>query len=79
MKKPETGTRVPAHGAVKDHHSKEEERESREARERRERFARALARAAFGRFYWDERQDAELRRTLGRKTARRKPPRPKPR
>jgi hypothetical protein len=33
---------------------------SREAK-RRERFARALARSAFGRHYWDDRMQSELR------------------
>lgn len=37
-----------------------EEVRSREAK-RRERFARALARSAFGRHYWDERMETELR------------------
>ncbi len=36
-----------------------------DAQERRRRFAKALARSAFGRFYWDERQEAEMRRAMG--------------
>ena len=38
---------------------------------RRERFARAIARSEFGRFYWDERREAELRAT---RHGRKKPP-----
>jgi hypothetical protein len=37
--------------------------------ERRAKFAREIARAEFGRFYWDERQAGEMRRAA----------RPKPR
>ena len=45
----------------------EAEREGEDSREsgHKRRFARALARSVFGRHYWDDRLEAELRRQLG--------------
>ncbi len=39
---------------------------------RREQFARAIARSEFGRFYWDDRRETEL------KAARKRRKKPKP-
>jgi hypothetical protein len=41
-----------------------------QARDARERFARAMARAEFGRFYWNDELDSQLRQALQRRPAK---------
>jgi hypothetical protein len=41
-----------------------------QTKDAREKFARAMARAEFGRFYWNDELDSQLRKALQRRPAR---------
>ena len=70
LKKPERGANAPSLSPGENPKAKTDQLDG-DANLRRDRFARALAQSAFGRFYWDDRLEAELRRAM----TRRKPPR----
>ena len=64
MTKPHEGGRTASGKAQDEERQSIAEPAESEAQERRRRFAKAMARSAFGRFYWDERLDAEMRRAM---------------
>jgi hypothetical protein len=41
-----------------------------QAKDAREKFARAMARSAFGRFYWNDELETQLRKALQRRPAK---------
>ncbi len=72
MKKRVDGATTPA---TRTHKSKEHNpirRQESSTPAAREKFAKALTKSAFGRYYWDERLEAELRHSVARPKKRRK-------
>jgi hypothetical protein len=43
---------------------------NQQTKDAREKFARAMARAEFGRFYWNDELDSQLRKALQRRPAK---------
>ncbi|MEM7226247.1 MAG: hypothetical protein AAF495_24935 [Pseudomonadota bacterium] len=65
LTKPERGAVAPMRGS-RNNTKDERQRKHAEAIARRARFAKALAQAEFGRFYWDDRLAADLDRSMRR-------------